>query len=168
MLGVDDIIHNTTNIILYAVYCTLTWETLIYDCFTAQPLLNAEVCVYIDHKQRYFCSHSCFPFAICHCHVCWQFVPKYTQAEKLTCMRSYWSSTSGTTLRCWYFASGAVTGQRRGERNWRVCSLCCLDLWGQGQEGSQWTHGKTRTEAFFVLKLFADNTLHCFIQRKIK
>lgn len=75
----------------------------MYDCFTAELLLNAEVYVYVDHNQWYFCSQSCFPFAISHCHTCWPFVPEYTRVEKLTLRGSYWSSISGTTLRWWYF-----------------------------------------------------------------
>lgn len=38
----------------------------------------------------------------------------------------------------------------RRERNSRVCSLCCLDLWGQGQEGSRRTQRQTGTEVFFL------------------
>lgn len=96
-------------------YCPLACETLIYDCFGEELLLNVEVCVHIDHNQWYSCSQSCFPFIISHWHTSWRFVPEYTHVEKLTFIGSHWNSICRTALRWWYVARGTVTGQCRGE-----------------------------------------------------
>lgn len=48
---------------------------------------------------------------------------------------------------------------QRGEGNWRVCSLCCVDLWGQGQEGSRQTQRQTGTEVcfFYIISILVSN-----------
>lgn len=48
----------------------LTHGTMIYYCFRAMLRLNAELSVFVDNNQWYFCSPSCFSFTISQCHTC--------------------------------------------------------------------------------------------------
>lgn len=124
-------------------------------------LLNAKVCVFtLITTCDIPAASPVFPFTISHCHTCvCPFVPWIcTSGRKKP--HIYWVIFEAAQVeQLW---GGDVLqeakwqdGAERRERNWSVCSLCRLDLWGQGQEGSRGTQLEQRN--FYIM-------IYCFLR----
>lgn len=123
------------------MYCTLPWDTDIWLFYSRASAKRWGVCLRWS-QSVIFLQPALFPL-----------LHKSLSYVLAVCPFIYTSGKAHThgvilkQLNNFEMVIFCKTG-----RNWRVHSLCCLDPWGQGQEGSRRTQRQAGTEVviFFL------------------